>query len=156
MMLAIVTMFVVTAMALMVFIVVNPRAFPILIGQRWHMPGIGTVVIMKVLGPGLSFEKTDRSLNVMYKLPDMSYGFCKKSDLRNFGKLLPHNRNESSVKQKEIDRVLREMDRQKEKFKTYTPPGSEIQDAEIVTDHYSNRAINQYRRIMSYTRRTKK
>ena len=59
MMLAIVTMFVVTAMALMVFIVVNPRAFPVLIGQRWHMPGIGTVVIMKVLGPGLSFEKTE-------------------------------------------------------------------------------------------------
>ena len=102
-MLAIVTMFVVTAMALMVFIVVNPRAFPILIGQRWHMPGIGTVVIMKVLGSGLSFEKTDRSLNVMYRLPDMSYGVCKKSDLRNFGKLLPHDRNESSVKQKEID-----------------------------------------------------
>lgn len=149
---AIVTMFVVTALALIVFILINPKAFPILVGQHWHMPGIGTVIIVRVLGPNATFQTSMPGLSVMYRLPDSSYGFCRKNDLRNFAKLLPYDYKKDLIKQKEIENILNEMERKKSKFQTYTPPGPEIQDAEIVTDPTTSRALKQYRRVMSYTR----
>ena len=156
MILAVVVMFMLTSLALITFIVINPKALPVLKGQKWQMPGIGIVTVVKVLGPGSSFEGGPGSgLNVMYQIEDGTCGICRKSDLRNFGKLFPYPQKISSTRQSEIDEILKHAERYKEKLKQYSPPSShdDIQDAEIVVEPKSSRAIRQYKRVMSYSRK---
>lgn len=156
MILTIVVMFIITALVVLAFIVMNPQAMPVMVGQRWHMPGVGIITIIRVLGSGITFEKSGSNLDVMYQLVGGGYGFCRKGDLRNFGKLFPYDRNStqniSLEKQQEIKKILEEMRRRKEEFVSYSPPPPGIQDAEIVPDVHVENAIKRYHLIMSYSK----
>jgi len=152
MILAIVTMFIIAAAMVLTFVLINPQALPVMVGQRWNMPGVGVITIIRVLGSGITFEGTGSNLDVMYQLAAGEYGFCRKGDLRNFGKLFPHDQNMQDIslkKQQEIEKILDEMKRRKEDLIQHstTPPG--IQDAEIVLDVSVENAIKQYRFIMA-------
>ena len=142
----------IAAASLMAFAIVNPRAFPVLAGQKWNMPGVGIITIIKVQQLGKGFDSISPRLNVMYQLVDGSYGFCERSDLRNFGKLLPYSHKISSQKRREINKIIQEIRKQKISAAEYNAPKkkSTIQDAEIILEHNAHRAINQYKRVMSY------
>lgn len=65
---------------------------PILAGQRWKVPGIGTVTILKSLsssekitsGPG-------KGSNVVYRTENGLVGYCLKPDIYSKGVLLPYD-----------------------------------------------------------------
>ena len=154
MILAIVVMFIIAAAVVITFILANPQALPVMVGQRWHMPGVGVITIIRVLGSGITFKGTGSNLDVMYQLVAGGYGFCRKGDLRNFGKLFPHDQNMQDIslkKQQEIEKILDEMKRRKEELIPYDPSPPGIQDAEIILDISVENAIKQYRYIMSHS-----
>jgi len=152
-------MFAVTAMTIIAFMVINFKSTPILIGQRWRMPGVGIVSIVRVLGHGAKFdENVGADINVMFRLLHGQYGFCRKSEIQASGQLLPFTAASSPTKklqnetktQIEIDRVIAQIRREAElrekantdtatdaEFKPYKPPPGwtgRIYDAEIVPD----------------------
>jgi len=154
MILAIVAMFIIAAAVMLVFILLNPQALPVMVGQRWHMPGVGVITIIRVLGSGITFEEAGSNLDVMYQLVGGGYGFCRKGDIRNFGKLFPHSHkvhNISSKKEQEIEKILEEMRRRKEEFVAYDFSSPGIQDAEIIPDPVVKSAIKQYRYVMLHS-----
>ena len=75
MMFAITTMIVAAACCIIVFIIAGPRGIPVLAGQRWNMPGLGSILIIET-------DIKTQAANVKYQLESGEYGFCTKHEIR--------------------------------------------------------------------------
>jgi hypothetical protein len=105
---------------------------PVLTGQRWHLQGVGPVVISNVLGFDGEFDGVGKGLNVQYRTAHGSYGYCTKGDVRNTGVLLPYDKIDAErvtqdlSKQLEIEKLLETMRLKKielsQEWKPYKPP----------------------------------
>lgn len=105
---------------------------PILSGQRWQVPGIGNVIILKSLPSGERFRSgPGKGSNVVYATDAGMVGYCLKSDVYASGILLPYDKDAiqnaiNKIKRKsEIDNLLRLMEKKKEElniFPSYSPP----------------------------------
>ena len=134
------------AMAICFFAVMHPRATPVLSGQRWIMPGLGSILIVETLGPGASFGSGQgKYINVRYRMLDGTCGFCTKNEIRSSGRLVPYT--QKTPKDEYIEKIL-DAAKQKEKkddsWKPYSPPKGwtkkyregPIVDAEIINTDY--------------------
>lgn len=122
MMVAITIMMVAAAICISVFIVVSPKLTPVLSGQRWIMPGLGDILIVKTIGMGGSFGKTfGKHIDVKYQLTDGEYGYCTKSEIRSTGRLLPYNRTQRDIHIQKILNASAQRSQEK-KWQPYTPP----------------------------------
>ncbi len=122
MIVAITIMMVAAAACISIFILANPRLIPVLSGQRWIMPGLGDILIVKTIGTGASFGKgIGKHINVKYQLPNGDYGYCTKLEIRSTGRLLPYSNNQKDIY---IRKILQESaQRKKEKsWRPYSPP----------------------------------
>ena len=140
MIVAITIMMVAAALCIIVFTMTNPRATPVLSGQRWKMPGLGNILIVKTVGIGASFGRNvGKHINVKYQLLNGEYGYCTKSEIRNTGRLLPYGLSERDAHIRNILDAARKKSTNKQ-WSSYSPPpgwvkpqqDGDIRDAEIV------------------------
>jgi hypothetical protein len=129
-------MFIAAAFCIIAFIIAAPQGTPVLVGQRWEMPGLGNILIID------TNVKSSSPSDVKYQLTNGEYGYCTKYEVRYTGKLLPYSKN--AQREIYIDKILRTVrDRNQErvdKWKPYRPPAGwvkpkkaeHIYDAEIV------------------------
>ena len=127
-------MFIAAAFCIIAFIIAAPRGIPVLAGQRWEMPGLGSILIID------TNIKSSTVPGVKYQLASGEYGYCTKHEVRYMGKLLPYSRN--AQKEIYINKILQAVrDRNQENANDWTPyqppPGwvkkpSTVYDAEIV------------------------
>jgi hypothetical protein len=119
-------------------------------GQRWHIKGVGPVVITKVLGYGAEFSNPEgKGFDVEYRTTVSRVGYCKKGDIRNIGMLLPYDKIQAEIdmkdaeKQKEIDSLVLLMRKKKaelmQEWAPYKPPQSRrlYDDVTIMSDNES-------------------
>ena len=149
------------AAAICVFALVQPRQMPVLPGQRWVMPGLGSILIVETLGPGASFGSSQgRSINVRYRTVDGTCGFCSKGDIVTAGKLVPYGHQ--MTKQEYIEKILDAAKNKKESeasWEPYKPPRGwakkysegPIIDAEIIntrksTDRRTNYPLDHWKK----------
>ena len=141
-MVAISIMMVAAAACIMVFIIANPKLVPVLSGQRWVMPGLGNILIVKTLGTGATFGKgLGRHIDVKYQLENGDYGYCTKSEVRLTGRLLPYDKRERDIYVRNILSAIRKKSNEEEWVAYAPPPGWQpkpenietIYEAEIVT-----------------------
>ena len=152
MLVSIVLMFAMTSVVMIMYMALHANVTPVLVGQRWRMPGVGIIRIARVLGSGAMFGKDiGADVNVMFRLPAGQFGFCRKAEIRSAGKLLPvtvtrspAERLEDEIQvQIEIDKIVARMRNESKKasavyddeFKPYSPPPGwtgRVYDAEIV------------------------
>ena len=142
MMMSVAIMIASAAIAICVFAIMQPRQTPVLPGQRWVMPGLGSILIVETLGPGASFgSKQGKSINVRYRTADGTCGFCTKGEVISSGRLVPYNGQ--LTREQYIEKILDAAKSKKENeksWKPYTPPPGwvgkynqgPIIDAEIV------------------------
>ena len=147
MMISIAIMIASAALAICFFAIMQPRQLPVLSGQRWVMPGLGTILIVETLGPGASFgNEHGKYINVRYRMPDGTCGFCTKNEIRSSGRLVPYT--QKSAKDEYIEKILEIAKNKKQEkdssWKPYSPPPGwtkkqsegPIIDAEIVNAEY--------------------
>ena len=146
MMMSVAIMIASAALAICFFAVMQPRRLPVLSGQRWVMPGLGSILIVETLGPGASFGiEQGKYINVRYRMLDGTCGFCTKNEIRSSGKLVPYT--QKTTREEYIDKILnaaRDKKRQSDSWKPYSPPPGwtkkhsegPIIDAEIVSPGY--------------------
>ena len=123
MMIAISIMIAAAAACIMVFIIASPRVVPVLSGQRWVMPGLGKILIVKTLGVGASFGKgLGKHINVKYQLENGDCGYCTKFEVRSTGRLLPYDKHQRDTHIKSILSAIRRRSSEKEGYSAYSPP----------------------------------
>lgn len=151
MMISIAIMIASAAVAICVFAIMQPRRPPVLSGQRWVMPGLGSILVVETLGPGASFGTAQgKYINVRYRTSDGTCGYCTKDEIRGSGRLVRYN--QKSARDKYIESILdaarnKKSDLSWEPYKP--PPGWQkkysegpIIDADIVD--LSDEAPNDY------------
>jgi len=148
MIIAVTVMMIAAAATIIAFIIANPRLVPVLSGQRWLMPGLGNILIVKTIGNDVSFGKNvGKHINVKYQLDNGEYGYCTKSEVRTTGQLLPYdNRTERDIHIQNILNAARER-KQDSTWKPYTPPPGwqpdpgpgQVYDAEIINPQSSSK-----------------
>lgn len=143
---SITAMIVAAALSICIFIIFNPRSAPVLSGQRWLMPGLGSILIVETLGTGATFGSTfGMYVNVRYRLEDGTCGYCTKGEIKSTGRLLPYQKKSS--RDIYIEKILNAAkNKHDHAWKPYRPPPGWVRkhsegvviDAEIVNldDHY--------------------
>jgi len=112
----IIMVMVIIASAAVTYIVIPPRVTPVLPGQRWFMPGLGNILIIRITSGTQPHRPPRAHADVEYKLADGIVGYCSKAEIRGFGHLLPytaslnHNDEKKSPTHKE------------DNYSTYSPP----------------------------------
>lgn len=162
---SIVLMFAMTSVVIIMYMVLHTNVTPVLVGQRWRMPGVGIIRIARVLGTGAMFgEDIGADVNVMFRLPSGQFGFCRKTEIRSAGRLLPvtvarspAERLEDEIQvQIEIDKIVSQMRGKPKKsskvredeFKPYSPPPGwtgRVYDAEIIRDAPTPRGPREFK-----------
>jgi hypothetical protein len=114
-------------------VLMESGAPPILAGQRWKIPGLGVVTIMKALSASEKFpEGAGKGSNVVYCLDTGLVGYCLKPEIYQKGILLPYDKGAiqqavDKIKRKsEIDGLLKLMEDKRAELgirpSSYAPP----------------------------------
>ena len=81
----------------------------IVAGQRWFIPGIGAITILKTLSDDLYFSEQGPGTNVCFAYENLNVGYASKRDIKKIGVLLPSHDDSDDLeeKDKEIEKVIK-------------------------------------------------
>lgn len=149
-------MFIAAAACIMTFIIAAPRSVPVLAGQRWHMPGLGNILIVE------TNLRSSTVPPVKYQLISGDFGYCTRHEIQYMGKLLPYSKNaQREIYMNKILKSVRERNQKKtNSWEPYNPPPGWIKpqrddvvyDAEIIEPETSTSTKDSRKRNLSISK----
>ena len=149
-------MFIAAAACIMTFIIAAPRSVPVLVGQRWHMPGLGNILIVE------TNIQSSIVPSIKYQLSNGEFGYCTKQEVQYTGKLVPYSKHaQREIYINKILHSVRERNRKTtDSWEPYNPPPGWVKsrkddivyDAEIIEPKRSTGAKDNRKQNLSISK----